>query len=135
MEFTFNLYEIQNIANQIIANSKHKIILFNGPMGAGKTTFIKALVQNLGVTDVANSPTFSIVNEYETKNKETVYHFDLYRLKDEEEAYDFGIDEYLNSDNWCFIEWPEKTPNLIPDEHHTITFELIDEKTRKVIFN
>ena len=135
MEFLFKLDEIQNIANQIITHSKHKVLLFEGQMGAGKTTLIKAISKELGIVDVANSPTFSIVNEYRTKNNQTVYHFDLYRLEEEEEAYDMGIDEYFDSGNWCFIEWPEKTPNLIPDEHHTLVFELIDENTRKLIFN
>lgn len=135
MEFLFKLDEIQNIANQIITHSKHKVLLFEGQMGAGKTTLIKAISKELGIVDVANSPTFSIVNEYRTKNNQTVYHFDLYRLEEEEEAYDMGIDEYFDSGNWCFIEWPEKTPNLIPNEHHTLVFELIDENTRKLIFN
>ena len=134
MEFLFKLADIQNIAEEIINQSKHKVILFDGQMGAGKTTLIKALSKELGVIDVANSPTFSIVNEYKTETNQTVFHFDLYRLEEEEEAYDMGIDEYFDSGNWCFIEWPEKTPNLIPDEHHTIQFELIDENTRKIIF-
>nr|WP_297309424.1 tRNA (adenosine(37)-N6)-threonylcarbamoyltransferase complex ATPase subunit type 1 TsaE [uncultured Flavobacterium sp.] len=134
MELTFNLSEIEDIAKEIITQSKHKIILFNGQMGAGKTTLIKALSKELGVVDIANSPTFSIVNQYETLKGETVFHFDLYRLDEEEEAYDMGIDEYFNSGNWCFIEWPEKTPNLIPDEHHIIEFNLIDENTRKIFF-
>ena len=134
MEFLFKLADIQNIAEEIINQSKHKVILFDGQMGAGKTTLIKALSKELGVIDVANSPTFSIVNEYKTETNQTVFHFDLYRLEEEEEAYDMGIDEYFDSGNWCFIEWPEKTPNLIPDEHHTIQFELIDENIRKIIF-
>lgn len=134
MEFLFKLADIQNIAEEIINQSKHKVILFDGQMGAGKTTLIKALSKELGVVDVANSPTFSIVNEYKTETNQTVFHFDLYRLEEEEEAYDMGIDEYFDSGNWCFIEWPEKTPNLIPDEHHTIKFELIDENIRKIIF-
>ena len=134
MEFLFKLADIQNIAKEIINQSNHKVILFDGQMGAGKTTLIKALSKELGVIDVANSPTFSIVNEYKTETNQTVFHFDLYRLEEEEEAYDMGIDEYFDSGNWCFIEWPEKTPNLIPDEHHTIQFELIDENIRKIIF-
>ena len=134
MEFLFKLADIQNIAKEIINQSNHKVILFDGQMGAGKTTLIKALSKELGVVDVANSPTFSIVNEYKTETNQTVFHFDLYRLEEEEEAYDMGIDEYFDSGNWCFIEWPEKTPNLIPDEHHTIKFELIDENIRKIIF-
>lgn len=134
MEILFKLADIQNIANQIINQSKHKVILFDGQMGAGKTTLIKAISKELGVIDVANSPTFSIVNEYKTTTNQTIFHFDLYRLEQEEEAYDMGIDEYFESGNWCFIEWPEKTPNLIPDDHHIIQFEWIDENTRKIIF-
>lgn len=134
MELIFNISEIQNIAKKIITQSNHKIILFNGEMGAGKTTLIKALSKELDVIDVANSPTFSIVNQYRTSTNETVFHFDLYRLEKEEEAYDMGIDEYFDSGNWCFIEWPEKTPRLIPEEHHTIHFEVIDQNTRKINF-
>ena len=134
MEFLFKLADIQNIAKEIINQSNHKVILFDGQMGAGKTTLIKALSKELGVIDVANSPTFSIVNEYKTETNQTVFHFDLYRLEKGEEAYDMVSDEYFESGNWCFIEWKEKTPNLIPDEHHTIKFELIDENTRKIIF-
>ena len=106
MEILFKLADIQNIAKAIINQSKHKVILFDGQMGAGKTTLIKALSKELGVIDVANSPTFSIVNEYKTETNQTVFHFDLYRLEEEEEAYDMGIDEYFDSGNWCFIEWP-----------------------------
>ncbi|WP_177764516.1 tRNA (adenosine(37)-N6)-threonylcarbamoyltransferase complex ATPase subunit type 1 TsaE [Flavobacterium sp. I3-2] len=134
MEILFKLTDIQNIANKIINQSKFKVILFDGQMGAGKTTLIKAISRELGVVDVANSPTFSIVNEYKTSTNQTIFHFDLYRLEQEEEAYDMGIDEYFESGNWCFIEWPEKTPNLIPDDHHVIQFEWIDENTRKIIF-
>jgi len=135
MKNTFQLSDIKNIANQIIHKATHKVILLNGQMGAGKTTLIKALSHELGVIDVANSPTFSIVNEYKTNKDEVVFHFDLYRLEQEEEAYDMGIDEYFNSGNWCFIEWPEKTPNLIPSEHHTIELKIIDADTREIIFN
>jgi len=134
MEIVFKLSEIDNIAEKIISQAQHKIILFNGQMGAGKTTLIKALSKYLKVVDVANSPTFSIVNEYQTSTNDSIYHFDLYRLNDEEEAYDMGIDEYFDSGKWCFIEWPEKTPNLIPDEYHQINFEIIDENLRKINF-
>ena len=84
-------------------------------MGAGKTTFIKAICKNLGVEDMTSSPTFSLVNEYETRQGQRVYHFDLYRINSEIEALDMGIDDYLYSGNWCFIEWPEKIPNLLPE--------------------
>jgi tRNA threonylcarbamoyladenosine biosynthesis protein TsaE len=85
-------------------------------MGAGKTTFIKQLAKELGVMEATSSPTFSLVNEYQTNDNQIVYHFDFYRLKNETEALDMG-DEYLYSGNWCFIEWAENIPNLIPDSH------------------
>jgi tRNA threonylcarbamoyladenosine biosynthesis protein TsaE len=89
-------------------------------MGVGKTTLIKALSKELGVQDPTSSPTFSLVNEYKTSNNEFVYHFDVYRLKTEEEALDMGIDDYLFSGSWCFIEWAERITNLIPEEHSVI---------------
>jgi tRNA threonylcarbamoyladenosine biosynthesis protein TsaE len=101
-------------------------------MGAGKTTFIKALAKKLGVTDMASSPTFSLVNEYQTEDGKTLYHFDLYRLNTEEEAYDMGIDEYFYSGNLCLIEWPEKTPNLIPLDHTAIWLETLPDGRRRL---
>jgi tRNA threonylcarbamoyladenosine biosynthesis protein TsaE len=103
-------------------------------MGVGKTTFIKALAKELGVTDATSSPTFSLVNEYKTANGELLYHFDVYRLKSESEALDFGIDEYLYSGNWCFIEWSEKIPNLLPDDYSEITIKISDNGNRYLIF-
>ena len=94
-------------------------------MGAGKTTFIKEFVKALGTTDEISSPTFSIVNEYDTERGK-VYHFDFYRLNHEDEALDFGIEEYLYSNQYCLMEWPNKIANFIPDEHHTITIENIE---------
>ena len=134
MKFTFSLQEIDNIAEKIVHLSSSKVFLFNGAMGAGKTTFIKALAKQLGINDIANSPTFSIVNEYHTNEGQTVYHFDLYRLKNEEEAYDIGLDEYLYSGNYCFIEWPEKASHIIPEQSHTLDFEIVDENTRRITF-
>ncbi len=134
MVFIYQLKDIQTIAKEAISHFNHKIVLFNAPMGAGKTTFIKAIANALNIEDLTSSPTFSIVNEYRTPNSgESLYHFDLYRLNDEEEAYDFGFEEYLYSNNWCLIEWPEKTPNLIPEEHTLIEIEIIDDLTRKLI--
>ncbi|MDN3707506.1 tRNA (adenosine(37)-N6)-threonylcarbamoyltransferase complex ATPase subunit type 1 TsaE [Myroides ceti] len=134
MKFTFSLQEIDNIAEKIVHLSSSKIFLFNGAMGAGKTTFIKALAKQMGINDIANSPTFSIVNEYHTNEGQPLYHFDLYRLKNEEEAYDIGLDEYFYSGNYCFIEWPEKASHIIPEQYHTIDFEIIDENTRRITF-
>ena len=126
MEFIINsLDEIPEVANKIINKLQYKLITFEGEMGAGKTTFIKEFVKALGTNDDVSSPTFSIVNEYETDSG-IVYHFDFYRLNHEEEALDFGIEEYLYSNQYCLMEWPNKIANFIPDEHHTITIENVD---------
>ncbi len=132
MEIEFSLHEINNVANSIIAENPKKVILFNGEMGVGKTTLIKQLCKNLGVQEATSSPTFSLVNEYQTINNQFVYHFDVYRLKSETEALDMGIDEYLYSGNWCFIEWSEKIPNLIPNDHSIINIELLQNGNRKL---
>ena len=133
MEFTFSLDTIDEAAEMVLMKKPQKVILFHGEMGAGKTTFIKSLASLLGVKNAMSSPTFSLVNEYEAKEG-LVYHFDVYRLKNEAEAFDFGIEEYLYSGNWCFIEWAEKIPNLIPDEHSIITIEVLEDGKRKLIF-
>jgi tRNA threonylcarbamoyladenosine biosynthesis protein TsaE len=130
MNITFSLDEINEVAKQILEQNPNKIILFNGEMGVGKTTLIKALAKKMGVNDVTSSPTFSLVNEYQTTNKQTIYHFDFYRLNNEIEALDMGADEYLYSGNWCFIEWGEKIPNLIPDLHSTISITLLSDGKR-----
>ena len=133
MEIIFSLGEINTVAQKIIANNPKKVILFNGNMGVGKTTLIKHLAKNLGVNATTSSPTFSLVNEYQLPNNEYVYHFDMYRLKNETEALDFGIDDYLYSGNWCFIEWAENIPSLIPSEHSVITIESLLNGKRKLI--
>ena len=96
----------------------HRVFAFNGPMGAGKTTFIKKLCEEMGTMDVVNSPTFAIVNVYDVEQpyKGEVYHFDCYRLKDIREAMDLGAEEYLYSGNYCFIEWPEMIDALLPED-------------------
>jgi len=132
MNIVFSLDQIQEVAQQILESNPKKIILFNGEMGVGKTTLIKELCKSLGVTDATSSPTFSLVNEYYTTNNQTVYHFDFYRLNKETEALDMGVDDYLYSGNWCFIEWSEKIENLIPEEHSTITIELMADEKREL---
>ena len=130
MEITFSLAEIDMAAESVLAQNIKKTILFHGSMGAGKTTFIKSIARKLGVTDVTSSPTFSLVNEYETRDGQILYHFDLYRINSEEEGYDMGLDEYFYSGNVCLIEWPEKTPNLIPLDHTSITIKELPDGRR-----
>ncbi len=130
MQIIFLLEEIDKVAEKILSQNLQKVILFNGEMGVGKTTLIKSLAKKLGVNDATSSPTFSLVNEYQLPNNQCVYHFDLYRLKKETEALDFGIDDYLYSGNWCFIEWSEKIPNLIPHEHSVIEIKLLPDGKR-----
>lgn len=107
-----------------------KIWLVEGEMGAGKTTFIKALCSQLGVTDTMSSPTFSIVNEYEADKRSSVYHFDFYRLKNEQEALDIGVEEYFYSGAYCFIEWSERVKNLIPDDYIVVNIQPLTPTTR-----
>ncbi len=134
MEVVFSLEEIDNVAQIILAQNPNKVILFNGNMGVGKTTLIKSLSQKLGVIGNTSSPTFSLVNEYQTHDNQIVYHFDCYRLKTEVEALDMGIDDYLYSGNWCFIEWPEKIESLIPEKCSTINIEILPNGFRKLIY-
>jgi len=115
----------------IKASQGYKIWLFSGEMGAGKTTLIKAIGKELGVTGLMTSPTFSIVNEYEN-SEGTIFHFDFYRLKNEQEAYDIGFDEYLESGDFCFIEWPEKLATLIPKSHFKISLQVQSKTTRTI---
>ncbi|AIM35530.1 tRNA (adenosine(37)-N6)-threonylcarbamoyltransferase complex ATPase subunit type 1 TsaE [Sphingobacterium sp. SG20118] len=109
-----------------------RVFLFYGNMGAGKTTFIKALCEALQVEDNTSSPTFSIVNEYHSAQG-TIFHFDFYRIKEEEEAYDFGYEDYFYSGNYCFIEWPNKIPNLLPEDAKIIEIEITSPSSRKII--
>jgi len=132
MNIVFSLDQIQEVAEQILASNPKKIILFNGEMGVGKTTLIKQLCKSLGVQDATSSPTFSLVNEYNAANNQIVYHFDFYRLNKETEALDMGVDDYLYSGNWCFIEWSEKIENLLPEETSTVSIELLSDGKREL---
>lgn len=126
------LDDLQEIAAQIIGHiSAPNVVLLKGQMGAGKTTLIKQLARNLDVTEVISSPTFSLVNEYLDGSGEKVYHFDLYRLEDVEEAYDMGIEEYLDSGCWCFIEWPDLIQGLLPDFYWVI--EVVEKDGKRLI--
>lgn len=135
MKFNINtLPEWDNIVNQIIPNLKHNILLLKGNLGAGKTTFSQFLLKELGSVDEISSPTYSIVNEYDTP-KGKVYHFDLYRLKSVEEAYDFGIEEYLDNSFLSIIEWPEiYMDELEAYDFHEMTINNT-ESGREIEFN
>ena len=130
MQVIYSLDEINKVAEKILSENPQKVILFNGEMGAGKTTLIKVLAEKLGVNDATNSPTFSLVNEYQLPNNQYIYHFDMYRLKNEIEALDMGIDDYLYSGNWCFIEWADKIVNLLPEEHSSIEIKTLPDGKR-----
>ena len=114
------------------AESHNKVWLFVGDMGAGKTTLIKEICKQIGVKDAMSSPTFSIINEYETATGQKVFHFDFYRIKKEDEAMDIGAEDYFYSGNYCFVEWPERVPNLIPDHYAVIKIEAVDSETRTI---
>ena len=132
---TFTLDEINETARKIVADMRRsdaRVYLFDGEMGAGKTTFIKALCQEMGTEEVVNSPTFSIVNEYETATGETIYHFDFYRVNSTEEAQNFGCEEYFYSGNFCFVEWPDIVSPLLPDNCRTVSIRKNDDLTRTI---
>lgn len=119
----------------IKAMDQSTIFAFYGKMGAGKTTFIKAVCEALGVTDTVNSPTFNIVNEYRSDTTgELIYHFDFYRINKLEEAYDMGYEDYFYSGALCFLEWPELVKELLPDDAVSVTIEEQDDGSRTVTF-
>lgn len=132
MNIIFSIEQLEEVAQKIIAKNPAKVILFHGDMGVGKTTLIKELCKTLGVAGATSSPTFSLVNEYEANDNQLVYHFDFYRLNKEEEALDMGVDDYLYSGNWCFIEWAEKISNLIPETHSVITISQLPDGKRSL---
>ena len=127
----FTLEELDWVVKKLLAAANGaRIWLFHGEMGAGKTTLIKAICKALGVRSVMTSPTFSIVNEYD--GSERIYHFDFYRLKNEEEAYDIGVEEYLDSGTLCLIEWPERIPSLLPASRFEINLQIESPTKRRI---
>lgn len=132
----YNKEDLGQISNQVIkAAYGRNIWIFEGEMGAGKTTLIKAICKELGVLGHIQSPTFSIVNQYLSSAGETIYHFDFYRIKNETEALDFGIEEYFDSGNICMLEWAEKVESLLPDNCFKIKISLTDNLERNIEFS
>jgi tRNA threonylcarbamoyladenosine biosynthesis protein TsaE len=135
MNTTYSLKDLSSIAKEVIASAEHRMLLFYGDMGVGKTTLIKEICTQLGVLDTISSPTFSLVNEYQTNKNETVYHFDFYRIENQEEAYDIGIEDYFDSNHWCLVEWPENVENLVPLEFVEIQLSRLDNNQRNIQIN
>lgn len=133
MTLSFTLTEIKQAAKQVFefGNDK-KVWAIHGEMGAGKTTFIHALCEYLGVTSAIGSPTYSIINEYKSEKAGEIYHMDWYRLKDEEEALQAGVEDCLFSGNFCFVEWPERASALLPDDCLHIWLRVFNQETRQL---
>ena len=123
-------HELDEIADFILSNTSYSKFLVKGEMGAGKTTFVKKLCKYLGVQDIVTSPTFSIVNEY-ISNFGVIYHFDFYRIENQQEVFDLGYERYFYSANYCFVEWPEKIPSLITNEF--IEIEILYKNSERII--
>jgi len=129
----YEISEIDFVASRIWEDrNNHNIFCFYGEMGAGKTTLIKALCNHIGVIDDMSSPSFSIVNEYQCKDERLIYHFDFYRLNKVEEAFNIGIEEYFYSGEFCFIEWPERINEILPDKYLEININFIDQNNREI---
>ena len=148
MEVNFTLERVKETAAVLLDKAaNYKVFAFHGEMGAGKTTFIHALCEVMGVQDVITSPTFSIINQYKTtdimhpvtgallEGGQPIYHMDLYRIRDENEALNAGIEDCLYSGNICFVEWPEKAPGIFPDDSLHIEITAVNDNTRKLKIN
>lgn len=131
MILKYSLKDIDKIARKLLEESQTKTILFKGEMGSGKTTLISAMVKILGGKSKASSPTFSIVNEYKVKS-DIVYHFDFYRIKNQIEALDIGIEDYFYSGNWNFVEWPDKIKPLLPNNTTTVKLSILSNQEREL---
>lgn len=134
MEISYTISEIDLVAKQLLEHLSTKTLLLYGDMGVGKTTLIKALVKVLGSTDTVSSPTFSIVNEYQSQ-KDPIYHFDFYRINDINEAYNLGIEDYLYSNYWCILEWPERIHSILPESAERIDLVLNPDNSRTLTLN
>ena len=126
-----SLSELPKVAELVLESLEGRnVVAFFAPMGAGKTTLISALMEKTGSEDIVTSPTFALVNQYYTAEREPVYHFDFYRINSINEAFDMGYEEYFYSGDLCLVEWPEKVEQLLPDDTMVVKIEIIDETTR-----
>ena len=132
MDINYRLIDLPQVATELIHKANSKIMLFYGEMGVGKTTLIKELCKLHGTEDVISSPTFSLVNEYHTIDQRIIYHFDFYRIKNEDEAYDIGVEDYFYSNAFCLIEWPENIQNLVPLNATTIHLTRLSDDYRHI---
>ena len=136
MSLIYSINELDTIvSDKIIPNIKSNILCLEGKMGSGKTTLIKSICKNLSVIDNITSPTFSLINEYQTLNGNLIYHFDFYRIKNKEEGLNLGIEDYFYSSNLCLIEWASKIEEIIPEFKHKIWLDYIDKDYRKLILS
>lgn len=128
-----NKRHLPHAARELLNHSgDNRIFAFYGAMGAGKTTIIKAVCSELGAVDIVSSPTFTLVNEYKTTSGESLYHIDFYRIKKKEEVFDFGIEEYLTGDSYCFMEWPELVEDILPDDIVRVKIKVGEHEEREL---
>lgn len=126
-----NIEDLEKVAGEIIDSlGETRVVCIIGEMGAGKTTLVKKMIQFLGAHDLGNSPTFSIINTYESANNGKIFHLDLYRLESIDEAFDIGIEDVLYYNSWCFIEWPELVSSLLPEKYANLTINVESEEKR-----
>ena len=131
MELNYTINDLDKVVSTLLSNSDSKIILFHGTMGVGKTTLIKALVKAIGSADEVQSPTYSLVNEYQLPDT-SIFHFDLYRVNTIDELYNFGFEEYLQENHWVLIEWPELAIDFIPENATNVFLEINENESRKI---
>ena len=132
MEIIYKEDQIKTAVNFILENKKFSIIRIDGEIGSGKTTLIKSLCESLGVTEKVNSPTFSLVNEYLINTKKKIFHFDFYRIENPEEALDIGLEDYLESNHLCILEWGQIISEYLPEKYDFFSLHKINESTRKL---
>lgn len=134
MEIIYTLGEIQDAAKDILTHCNgYKIFTFTGELGAGKTTFIKAMCSQLGVLEHVTSPTYSLIQEYKTEDELTIYHMDFYRINSLHEAIEAGVEEIISSGAFCMIEWPDKINRLLPDKVAKLGIIFLKEQQRKMV--